>query len=162
MNIGGRMKRLLAIAGICVLGAGILHAAGTSSISEIFVQAITETRGCEVSSGSQANDEKEVMEKIANRDPRYMRAINALKGFIEDADGERRITAGLTEEIPYNRWGFTVVKLRMLDVTFEQRRASDKWLPTFLEIEIKYWRGLGPLGAVVHNKYKISFKCDAP
>lgn len=173
------MKRFLALASLVLLGAGISGATKTvSNASGILTGAIAQSKLCEHQTLKVALDEegrpkglwsedkdgKDVLAKLMSGDKHYLRALNQLEGAIEgeSTDGKfRRIRAGLMEELPYSKWGFTFLKLRTLDLTLEQRLEDGKWVPEHFKLTIKYWQGLIGIGSIVHDKYKASFKCDA-
>ena len=86
------------------------------------------------------------LQAVGDEDRHYNRAMNHLQGsvFIDTETGSIvRIEARLLEAVPYIWAGIEMFKLKSLDFEFDQRLKGERWIPSHLQLNVKYWRLVG-------------------
>lgn len=175
------MKRVLAFVSMGLLSAGTFYAQEpVKKPAEVLLGAAADAKPCTyralkialdgagepMGEWAKPEEKESVLEKLARKDKDYLRAIESLKGSVtlDRAAGDiRRIDASLPESLYYPNILFPVVGLSKLHIILEQRLDGGMWLPTFLQVVVKYWKGFAGFGPGVYNKYQIDgFECGAP
>lgn len=169
---GGHMQRFLVFVSLSLLSAGISHA---QTPEEILQLALTESKLCSYEAKQAPLDDEgnlkkpltptkdggDTIQKFRDGNKSYWRAIRELHGsFDSTSDNSRSMKATLPQELRYPKWGF-ILKLQKLDIVLDQVLENDRWLPTFLDITIKYRVGTLGIGLTFHDKYTANINCSA-